>query len=789
MSVQEQDSHSVQQESDASLAGIPWHFGRNVIVGLPLLLALFFYLPLWLGVRTFPDGDFTHHFLPFSLFQRAALAAGQLPLWNPYTYGGHPFLADIQAAAYYPISNLLLLATLPVQEAASRLYLLQVEAIAHVALAGIFCGLLVDALTGNRAAGLVAAISFAFSSYLTGYPPLQLAVLRTAVWLPLLLWLVVQAWMGRNRLLWWAGAGIASAAAFLAGHPQTFLYIVYALAAWVVFLGVLSRRQRGQLVSGLAGAAFMGCVALGLSAAQWLPSLEFLRLSVRADVSYDFVSGGFPLQDMWQLLLPGVLTQFSPLYIGIAGLQLALCAVIWAVSSAEPRDPSSRMGALPWRAGVAYFMGMALIGLLASFGDNGPLYALLYRAAPGWDLFRGQERAAYWVAFGLAVSAGYGVALMPRVADRRRRRAALWTGAVTVAGVYAFGLLWQMSGRSAIGNGHYLLIAAGTLVAGMATSLMIWLPNWSRRRTLMLLTVAAVTLFAANMGTNLDAATPNQKVQVVPEVAALQAAVAERTPDDGIPGRVYNEYRVYDDYGMRAQVEDVWGSSPLRLARYAQLFDQFPLDRMWRLLGVEHVLTWRRELFGPSELLGEFPQAADTTYLHRLPDAGKRAWLVNTIESVADDVAWSRLGDHQVNLDEMAFLAPEYDVEFPGASATPGTVRAARVAPNRLRLTVQGDAPGFLIVAENWMPGWRVDNINCEAPAVCTPGRAPGELLQPVRANLTLLGVPIPAGKVTFDLVYAPNSVRMGQMISGGVLLLLLATVGVRGMRSRQDGA
>ena len=96
----------------------------------------------------------------------------------------------------------------------------------------------------------------------------------------------------------------------------------------------------------------------------------------------------------------------------------------------------------------------------------------------------------------------------------------------------------------------------------------------------------------------------------------------------GLPGRVYNEFRAYEDYGMRAGVEDAWGSSPLRLGRYAALFADFPLDRMWRLLGVEHVLTWRKELFGPTELLGEFPQATDTTYLHRLAALQPRAWLV-----------------------------------------------------------------------------------------------------------------------------------------------------------------
>ena len=45
-------------------------------------------------------------------------------------------------------------------------------------------------------------------------------------------------------------------------------------------------------------------------------------------------------------------------------------------------------------------------------------------------------------------------------------------------------------------------------------------------------------------------------------------------------------------------------------------------------------------------------------------------------------------------------------------------------------------------------------------------------LLTPVRADLTLVAVPVPAGEVAFTLRYAPASVRNG-LLTGGVTLLL----------------
>jgi hypothetical protein len=742
---------------------------------------MLFFAPLLLGVATFPDGDFTHHFLPFSLFQHQALVGFTLPVWNPYTYSGHPFLADVQAAVFYPVSNVLLLLTWFVRDAAARLYLLQVEAAVQVILGGWFAGLLGRALTGRLLGGLVAGLAFAFSGYLTGYPPLQLAVLRTAVWLPLILWCVLRAWAKPGGWAWWLGAGLALAVAFLAGHPQTYLLISYTLVAWLLWLAWFSRGAWGRQ---LAGVLLMVAVAAGVAAAQWLPSLEYLRLSVRASVDYAYASGGFPIQDTWQVLLPGVLTHYSPLYVGVVGLELAVCAVVWAAFG-QARSYAVPVGErrLSWRAGIGFFGGLALAGLLLSYGDNGFLYPLFYRIAPGWQLFRGQERSAYLVALGLAVLAGYGAALAAQMPALWRRRAALIAGALTVAGVYAFGMLWQLPGRTAIGPNVYLLIAAMTLVLGMATALLMALPGWTIRRSVALLALLAANLMWANMMTNLEWVTPAQRVQEAPEVIALQAAVAQGPAANGLPRRVYNEFRIYDDYGMRHEIEDVWGSSPLRLARYAALFAEFPLDRMWRLLGVGHVLTWRRELFGPSELLGEWPQSADTTYLHRLPDVNPRAWLVGEVMVASDAEAWAKLADHQFDLAAAALVPPDEAGRLEKVSPGAHEIALAQVADNRLRVHVNSEGGGLLVLAENWMPGWQVTELVCDDSSACRPEAG---LFTPLRVNLTLVGLFVPPGEVRFDLVYAPVSVQWGLWIGGATLAAMVMTLVVLATRRRR---
>ena len=53
---------------------------------------------------------------------------------------------------------------------------------------GWFAYLLALRLSGVRWAAIVGGLCFGFGGYLTGYPVEQLAVLDTAIWLPLMLW-------------------------------------------------------------------------------------------------------------------------------------------------------------------------------------------------------------------------------------------------------------------------------------------------------------------------------------------------------------------------------------------------------------------------------------------------------------------------------------------------------------------------------------------------------------------------------------------------------------------------
>ena len=85
------------------------------------------------------------------------------------------------------------------------------------------------------------------------------------------------------------------------------------------------------------------------------------------------------------------------------------------------------------------------------------------------------------------------------------------------------------------------------------------------------------------------------------------------------------------------------------------------------------------------------------------------------------------------------------------------------------------------------MPGWRVENVTCAGG--CTNETSVGlQAFAPQRANLTLIGIPVPAGSFAFDLVYQPDSIRVGLWISGVTLLVLVVLAAWRWLARRKAG-
>ena len=737
-------------------------FAVLLLGGLCLLFFWAIITPNVADKGSFPPGDFGDQFHAFAVFEAHELLAGHIPLWCPFVYSGHPFEADIQAAIFYPVSLLTILLSWLVSVRDLSFLALEWEAILHFWLAAVFTYFFARRLLHHRGAALLSAIVFAFGGYLTSYPSQQLAVLETATWLPLVLWLV-DIGMGRLgsahessapnrpfalRDLWpMVLAGLAWGFALLAGHPQTAMYIFYTILLYMIFSAwyyhVTWKRA-------LLGFVLLQVLGFALAAVQLIPGLEYMRLSVRATIGYDEVAGGFARQDILQLLLPGSSGVMSPLYVGVLPLLLAILAPI-----------------LRRTAQVVFWSATAIVALLLSFGGNTFFYSLFYLAVPGFGLFRSQERSAFIFSFALAILAGFGVRYLLAPLGRPLKRK--FNGFVSATGYLTLGALllvalsyygWLVDGWSP--ESPY---AAGLTRSVLLTVLLAltWFVLWLRRErrarsTLWLVLVLALVtfdLFTINWQNNLSDLKPEDHWTYSPlELVPMQ--------DEDRPFRVHNEWRLPPNYGCVYQLEDIWGASPLRIAAYDEFLSAVPLERAWELLNVRYVITWRKTLPVKSDLLYDEPSGDETAYLHRLDQVGPRAYVVHAARVVSDTAALTLLADPAFDPFAEALLAEPLALPLDTRPVTgTTTIEWTERSADALALDVDTPASGLLVLSEVDYPGW-------EATVDGTPTEVH-------RAQSTLRAVPLTAGRHHVEMRFRPRSFAIGAVVSLTALLLTAA--------------
>ena len=199
------------------------------------------------------------------------LRSGSLPLWDPHLFAGHPFLANGQHSALYPLTWIFFL--MPVHQAFGAFIVLQ------LGLAGLWMYVLGRVLRAGRVGSLTAGVVFQLSGFMV-ISAVHPMIVAGASWLPLLLAFiectVVRAglpWRSRATLPWALAGAVALGLQILAGHAETTYFVLLVMAAyagWRLLIRALlqpRRRWRSELLSPALGLVLMVGLGLMLGAA------------------------------------------------------------------------------------------------------------------------------------------------------------------------------------------------------------------------------------------------------------------------------------------------------------------------------------------------------------------------------------------------------------------------------------------------------------------------------------------------------------------------------------------
>ncbi len=759
------------------------YLGRSPTPGAPLPYDMLARIAPWRERVPAPHnsmmGDVLFQYLPWRSLYRTALSQGELPLWNPYSFGGMPFLANHQSQVLYPPNLLFLIGSL---ETGLLLFLL-----AHLLIGGLGMYALLRCLHLRPVAALCGAIVWSCSGFATVWL-LWLSIPATLAWLPWCL-LATERLIATGGRRAFGGLALAVGMTVLGGHVQFAYYGLLTVGLFALWRTAATdaplRARAARLGAWLAGVALGGLIA----AAQLGPTLELAAQNSRGSTPpTDLIRVALPAAQLLTLALPNLFGDVrsyagpgnyveSTGYVGLASLVLIGAALVTACRRDKTR----------W-----LWVALAAGALHLAYG--GALNWLLVQL-PGYTSFRGLQRLHSIWSLGAAALAAYGLEAALAAAGQRRRllgalagallaaAAALLPGAEPLARLIHLG--WRGPTTAALSPALAEQIQhAAALLGGLGLLLALVLSaRWQAARSLA--AVAVVALVAADLigfSRGYLPAAHRSGYTTTPGVAFLQAHREA--------GRIIRFGRSIYGQPLPPNATIVYGLED------TQGYDSFTLDQHNRLLGLiesqryaeariinalgnleqaESLRSPLLDLLGVAFLLADGPleklpaggrweqvYRGDDMTIYRNRTALPLAFVLGGASApVGPDAALARLGAPDFDPARQATLADAPPLPIDPQAA--GEARVIRRTLNSLELSVDVRAAagqaGLLVIRQNTYPGWTALVDGAAAPLLTV--------------DTALQGLALAPGRHTVQLRFAPS--HFGALACVSLLALAVA--------------
>lgn len=736
-------------------------------------LTAFFFRDILVGSAYFWE-DFLAYNYPARVFASVSLAAGQIPLWNPYTFNGMPFLADIQTTVFYlPCAALALF----VRNGTLNAYWLELMIVFHYVLAGVGMFSLARSYGIKRASALFSGLVFMLSGFMIAHAIHQ-QVITLAAWYPLIL-MFFRRVIHEKVWLWVFVTGLLLGHSLLAGFPQLSLYLYSFLGAVFVFEFLSTFRGKALLsrdalqVAGRALAVVI--ISLAVAGFQLLPTIELSPLSQRAEITYaKSTEGSLGWGQLLTFLYPkffgtstsGDYSYWGPgpywhywetcVYLGALPLLLMLLSIPLARRNRH----------------MLFYWGVVIVALLYALGGNFPLHSVIFHSIPGFSLFRNPGRAGILITFAAALLAGWSLDsllfedrdLKPGKLHRRLLLSILGGGV----------LLWLLTATGSfvstftfMRNPQILaLVQQSTLVGvvlfGIAGGIVYAL---IRRRWNPLLALALLALFHCVDVSWFGGRQPLSNVNPA-EYFARTNQLVDALKQEGknevfrINSRTSGGLIMDRNQGMIDRIFMMEGYTPLALQRvYAPYGSP---TQTWDLLNVKYKVL-------PDER-NRISFVPHPTYL-------PRAFFLYKTHTASNDSAVVRYLKSP-EFDHRAIALFEKEPNDPVAPPDTAPLWRAHITSyeiNSTLLTVETSHRGVLVLSEIFYPGWHatIDGSDTEI----------------YRVDYNLRGIIVPAGLHTVAFRFAPESFARGSLLTFAALGFSLIGMGVSLWRRKPQSA
>jgi len=703
-------------------------------------------------------------------------ATGAIPQWNPYLFGGMPFIGAMHGDIFYPTAWLRWI--LPTDVAMTLGFGL------HLVLAGLFLYAFLRALQVSWTGAVVGGLAYQLTGIVASMVnPGHDGKMFVSALAPLAFLALLRAVRDR-RQSWFGLFAIVVGLALLSPHYQLTYYLLVASGVWTLYLVFFDpEKPSGNWVAPIAMA--FGAVALGvaISAIQAFPFLEYIQYSPRGaggpSLGWQYSTAfSLPPEELMSTILPqfnGIIESYwGRNFFKLHTEYLGVIVVALAVFGWTNRERRRLLWAMTAIAGLF---------LLISLGGHTPFYRLWYEVMPMMKKVRAPGMAFYLVALPVAVVAGLGTdQLMARQVGRRL----FWTvfgvlGAVALLG--AVGVLQPVAEALAkpqqagtvsanagalqagasrilvvllVGGALAWAINAGKLRAGLAAAALIVLvvgDMWSLDRSFFRFSAPASQLYASD--------------DIIDYIQGSEGRFRVFNPLRVYDGSVLMSYRIQTALGYHGNevrfYDDLWGGKNEWRNQGSQ--------QLWDLMAVRFVLLPAvQDVPGFTRVLGPVQTASGQFgVLYQRDDPQPYVRVLPAAAKVPDNQVVTTVIDPRFPYDQVALYSDTASVEVPQLDALPDptdvTAELADWAPGKMSIDVEGEdeRQTYLLVAETWFPDWHA-----------TVDGVPAEVL---RGQGALLSVVLPPGAERVQLTFSSASYRKGILVSFLALALALALI------------
>jgi len=365
----------------------------------------------------FLGDDFIEQYFPGKTLSAVSLSKGIIPFWNPYTFSGMPFFADLQIAVFYPFNYLL---KFFVSGDHLSPVILQLSIILHYLLCSIFCFYIGKHFKFTNTASVIFSLMFTYSSYMIIHM-IHMPLIEAVIWLPVifLLWL---KFIETRKYIYIFAATILMTFSILAGYPQAVFYIYLFLSVYVliVFINKIREKDFVTVRCLVIGYIIFVAFSMGMSAFQLLPASEFVSLSNRSKITYDFaIEGSVEPRFFLSYFIPKLFGVWKfndassdiswwatkeTFMFSIANIYISVLSVVLILPTIAIRLKNKADKSLTW-----FLIGMASFSLLFSTGGFFFFHKLICSILPFFGRFRNPGHILFLYSFSVSLLTGFGV--------------------------------------------------------------------------------------------------------------------------------------------------------------------------------------------------------------------------------------------------------------------------------------------------------------------------------------------------------------------------------------------